>query len=613
MRKTGYMKVLKILFLILFAATALFSDAKDDSKILYEKGAALNKANKLEEAIPVLRESIKLDSDNFWAKKLLVEILVNKGEEIYNKGYQKSAYEFFKEAYRYWPNHQSVSYWMNKLRPIEANLQDKKEEVQVPKIESPVLKEEKKEETKESPKKKKKIEEDDEEEIRPSKKSKVKDSEVGAKDLLKIEERFNDKLVSILKYQRELDDSKKKDEELKRKELEEKEKTQAVFAKSESENAAAKLTANNIILFIIGITVLLGIAYIFVFRKRLGNKKIKKSEFISENTEYYREILRLYKTDEIVHKIETGELDWNTLLKYLSEMDKRIRNEVLSLVENKVKKEEPLNLSQAQLLMCLLLDGDDYIRKRSSVLLDKNFMGFLTGNKSASMNTALNKPSFQALTGPSETQNKNLGITSEIIDLKVALPLAKIADKKIFNQTHSVTSGKAVYFMAMDLGLSNADVQHYYIAGLLHDIGYFDVFSQMFNKRGKLSEEENKLMQTHPQKGVELLDFTDLPQIVYDGILYHHERWNGTGYPKKLSGEEIPLVARVIAIVDSFEAMVSPRPFRPPFSENEALIKIKEASGIFFDPTLIAPFENLVSQGLLKPEETPEAKTIIVQ
>lgn len=86
--------------------------------------------------------------------------------------------------------------------------------------------------------------------------------------------------------------------------------------------------------------------------------------------------------------------------------------------------------------------------------------------------------------------------------------------------------------------------------------------------------------------------------------MYHHERIDGSGYPNGLKGDEIPLVAKIIAVVDAFEAMTSPRPYRPPLSCNESLMKIREGKGVIFDINVVDAFERVYRMGLIEKEES---------
>jgi putative two-component system response regulator len=251
-----------------------------------------------------------------------------------------------------------------------------------------------------------------------------------------------------------------------------------------------------------------------------------------------------------------------------------------------------------------LFDSDEYIRKRANFQLNKGLFNpapktSLSGQSQNQQQLSYNNSQNLNVLQISDT-SKMTGNSHEILDLRVVKPIAKIIDRKIFKQNHSMRVARGTYQMSNSMGLPLQEVNLYYMAALLHDMGYFDVFSELTNKKGKLSKEECDIIRSHPFKGIELLDdFAPLPQIVHDGILYHHERWDGNGYPEGLAGENIPMVARVVGIIDVFEAMVSPRPHRPPMSDNEAIQKIREGAGTVFDPQLMQLFVEMASMGAL--------------
>lgn len=145
------------------------------------------------------------------------------------------------------------------------------------------------------------------------------------------------------------------------------------------------------------------------------------------------------------------------------------------------------------------------------------------------------------------------------------------------------TIGKAV-------GFSELEVSRLKVAGLLHDIGKIAIDEGLLNKAGKLTDLEREEIKRHPDIGFRILNsYRDMSEIA-DCILAHHERWDGTGYPKGLRGEAIPRLARVIALADSYDAMNSDRPYRKALSEREILEEIQEKAGTQFDPEIARLF-----------------------
>lgn len=128
------------------------------------------------------------------------------------------------------------------------------------------------------------------------------------------------------------------------------------------------------------------------------------------------------------------------------------------------------------------------------------------------------------------------------------------------------------------------------LAGLLHDLGKLALPQRLLTKPTHLSPEERQVLEAHPRLGAYLLEGLNLSKTVLDGVLYHHEHWDGRGYPFGLSGEEIPLIGRILAITDAYEAMTSHRPYHKPLPHKEALEELRKGAGTQFDPELVELF-----------------------
>jgi putative nucleotidyltransferase with HDIG domain len=151
--------------------------------------------------------------------------------------------------------------------------------------------------------------------------------------------------------------------------------------------------------------------------------------------------------------------------------------------------------------------------------------------------------------------------------------------------------------LARELGLRTNMVKTIVAAGLLHDIGKIRIDDKVLKKAGKLSSDEFRHIQKHPELGVELLRGKEFPWDIKPLILHHHERLSGTGYPLGLKGEDIPLGARIICIADVFDALTSDRVYRSAFDTRKALDIMNEESGTTFDPVLLKCFINMVLEG----------------
>lgn len=142
--------------------------------------------------------------------------------------------------------------------------------------------------------------------------------------------------------------------------------------------------------------------------------------------------------------------------------------------------------------------------------------------------------------------------------------------------------------LARDMGLSEADAERVHIAGLVHDVGKIGVPEAVLTKPGKLTDDEFAMIRMHPTIGNRILEGVPLLEDVLPGVLHHHERWDGRGYPYGLAGEDIPRIARVLAVADTFDAMSSNRSYRPALSRAAVLAEIGRSAGTQLDPDIAA-------------------------
>ncbi len=141
--------------------------------------------------------------------------------------------------------------------------------------------------------------------------------------------------------------------------------------------------------------------------------------------------------------------------------------------------------------------------------------------------------------------------------------------------------------IAKEIGLSSDEIEALRAAALLHDIGKLAVPEHIINKPGRLTPEEFEKMKVHPLVGAEILDRVAFPYPVAPIVRSHHERWDGSGYPAGLTGEEIPIGARILAVVDCLDALASDRQYRPAMPLDRAMDRVKERSGTWFDPKIV--------------------------
>jgi GAF domain-containing protein len=148
---------------------------------------------------------------------------------------------------------------------------------------------------------------------------------------------------------------------------------------------------------------------------------------------------------------------------------------------------------------------------------------------------------------------------------------------------HSVAIGQG-------LGLAKAEVEELRLAAMLHDIGKIGISDRVLHKDGALTHEELETVRHHPVYGAEILQHIKKLHGVLPGVKHHHERYNGTGYPGGLKGSDIPVMARIIAVADTFDAMVTDRPYRKGLAVYAAVEELKKQRGVQFDPAVVAAF-----------------------
>jgi len=156
------------------------------------------------------------------------------------------------------------------------------------------------------------------------------------------------------------------------------------------------------------------------------------------------------------------------------------------------------------------------------------------------------------------------------------------------------------------LGLSGERLVNLSYAAYLHDIGKVRVPSEILGKMSALTDEEWQEMRAHPAHGEEMLREKPFLRIASRIVRAHHERYDGTGYPDGMRGEEIPIEARVIAVVDAYDAITSERPYQPPLTKRQALEELRLGSGTHFDPRVVRAFSSVLA------EDRPDAQTVDV-
>ncbi|MDP1993502.1 MAG: HD-GYP domain-containing protein, partial [Syntrophales bacterium] len=161
---------------------------------------------------------------------------------------------------------------------------------------------------------------------------------------------------------------------------------------------------------------------------------------------------------------------------------------------------------------------------------------------------------------------------------------------------HSQRVTKLTIKVCRAMGMSDEELLHVHRGALLHDIGKLGVPDNILLKPGKLTEEEWVIMKKHPVISYEILSPISFLRQALDIPYCHHEKWDGTGYPRGLKGEHIPLAARIFSIVDVWDALCSDRPYRPAWPEEKVIEYIKEQTDKQFDPKVVEAFLELLNE-----------------
>jgi putative nucleotidyltransferase with HDIG domain len=164
---------------------------------------------------------------------------------------------------------------------------------------------------------------------------------------------------------------------------------------------------------------------------------------------------------------------------------------------------------------------------------------------------------------------------------------------------HGQTVSELCEAVAKEMRLSPADIDEIKIAGLLHDIGKTEIDESLLNKTGELKADEWAKIKQHSEMGYQKLITLKGFSKIAGYILAHHEKWDGSGYPHGLKGEQIPLHARIIAVADAYDAMTSDRPYKKAVSGNVAIAELRANAGTQFDPEVVESFLNVFKVQML--------------
>lgn len=195
------------------------------------------------------------------------------------------------------------------------------------------------------------------------------------------------------------------------------------------------------------------------------------------------------------------------------------------------------------------------------------------------------------------SQNPDIRTAYERVAPTIYALTAAIDAKDSYTFTHSMNVSKYAVILAESLDMNATDIEIIRDAGMLHDIGKLSIPEHILKKTDRLTDDEYEIMKTHVENSTKMIRYLPDMDYVIPAVLGHHERYDGHGYPRGLSGEDIPLTARILTIADSFDAMTAQRSYKQPMPISYAISELQANSGSQFDPELVTRFVSLIHNG----------------
>jgi putative nucleotidyltransferase with HDIG domain len=189
---------------------------------------------------------------------------------------------------------------------------------------------------------------------------------------------------------------------------------------------------------------------------------------------------------------------------------------------------------------------------------------------------------------------------------------AAVDAKDPYTKGHSGRVGQYSVILARELGLSDGEIEKVRIAAILHDVGKIGVEDRVLKKPGLLTDEEFEIMKRHTVMGYDIVRQVKQLAEMVPGIRWHHEALNGKGYPDGIKGEEIPLMARIISVADTLDAMTTDRPYQAAFDFGSALAIVRKQAGAKYDPKVVDALQAAYNRGEFKKYESRRSAFISV-
>ena len=217
----------------------------------------------------------------------------------------------------------------------------------------------------------------------------------------------------------------------------------------------------------------------------------------------------------------------------------------------------------------------------------------------ASIKHSLNDDIYEKLKEAEEKLHRQKFLKEKSIRSSIIFSLCQsLHEKNVETQAHTQRLVKYSIEIGKHLGFTTAQLDELELVTKLHDIGKIGISETILLKKGKLTEEEFEEIKTHTEKGYRILQASNELSNIARGVLTHHERYDGRGYPLGLKGEEIPIMARIVNVVDSYDAMITDRGYNKVKTKEEAIEEIEKCKGKQFDPNIAEIFINILKKGI---------------
>jgi putative two-component system response regulator len=289
----------------------------------------------------------------------------------------------------------------------------------------------------------------------------------------------------------------------------------------------------------------------------------------------------------------------------------------LQVLERLLSESQPLNSVYADVLIALVRAYDEVERPEAALKYLEMLLSHISALRAGSMQTLLTVAGTTSLARDLPTSTGNLGelsrLEQKLTDLKLKVSQREVAElrlemlerlavtadlKEDASGEHGYRVGTLARLLATDLRWRTDAVQSLELAARLHDLGKTGIPDRIVGSSETLKEAERQLMNKHTIVGAELLAKSNVPQLkmAEEIARHHHEWWDGSGYPDKLSGKRIPIHARIVALADVFDALTHGRPYAAPWRIDRALQEIRARRGAQFDPELTDRFLALIER-----------------